>query len=380
MRICHLSSTTLNSSFFGSLGVGLSSKGATQLCGSLSEKSPPSWLPEATDASYFCLNARSRRDYPRAIVQLSRLLRKERIDILQTHLFNAGVVGLLAARLAHVPVTVVARHHLDEPRLIGTRLHIALDRWMARKASCVVVPSHAVRRHMMSAEHLAGDNIEVIHYGFDFAALSATEDDRRRVRAEFGFESGFVIGCVGRLFKNKGHVYLISALKELAVEIPNVKLFLLGSGDRDSIEAMGRDYGVEDRLVFAGYRKDVSACMRAMDLLVHPSLSEALPQVLIEAMAVGTGLVATKVGGAPEIVTHHETGLLVPPADSGAIVREVLELYRNPGFRQRLATAGQKSVRERFTVEQMVSRYMDCYQRYLEQSFKSQNNYVAAQT
>lgn len=380
MRICHFSSTTLNSHYFGSLGVGLSARGATQLCGSLSEKSPPNWLPEAARTSYFCLNAQSRREYPRATVQLSRLLRRERIDILQTHLFEAGLVGLLAARLARIPVTVVARHHLDEPQLIGTRLHVALDHWMARKASCVIVPSNAVRRHMISSEHLIGDNIEVIPYGFDFEMFSANKDERRRVRAEFGFESEFVIGCVGRFFKNKGHIYLISALKELAREIPSIKLLLLGSGDRDSIEAMGRDYEVADRLVFAGYRKDVPACMRAMDLLVHPSLSESFGQVLVEAMAVGTILVATEVGGVPEIVTHGETGLLVPPTDSGAIVHAVLELYRNPEFRQRLATAGQKSVRERFTAEQMVSRYMDCYQRYLEQSFNSQNNYVAAQT
>lgn len=380
MRICHLSSTTLNSHYFSSLGIGFFVRGATQLCGSLAEKTAPAWLREASKISYFCLETRSRRDYPRAVIQFARLLRRERIDILQTHLFDAGFVGLLAARLARVPVTVVARHHLDEPLLIGSRFHVALDRWMARRASCVVVPSNAVRRHMISVEHLAGDNVEVIPYGFDFETFAATEDDRLRVREEFGFESDFVLGCVGRFFKNKGHVYLIAALKELAKEIPNIKVLLLGSGDRGSIEAMGREYGVTDRIIFAGYRKDVSACMRAMDLLVHPSLSESFGQVLVEAMAVGTPPVATKVGGVPEIVTDGETGLLVSPTDSDAIVRAVRKLYNDTEFRQRLALAGQKSVREHFTSEQMVNRYMDCYQRYFERSLKSNDNYVAAQT
>ena len=380
MRICQFSSTTLNSHYFSSLGLGFSASGATQLCGSLTEETPPAWLSAADRISYFCLNAHAKHDYPRAIVKLARMLRRERIEIMQTHLFEAGVIGLLAARMARVPVAIVARHHLDEPYLIGTRVHVELDRWMARKASCVVVPSNAVRRHMISREQLKGDNIEVIPYGFDFEMFSATEDDRQRVRREFGLGSEFVLGCVGRFFKNKGHVYLISALAELATEIPNIRLLLLGSGDRAWIEAMAREHGVEERLVFAGYRNDVPACMRAMDLLVHPSLSESFGQVLVEAMAVGTAVVATTVGGVPEIVTDGETGLLVPPQDSGAILRAVLELYRHPELRERLALAGQKSVRERFTAAQMISRYLDCYQRYLQKSFKGQKNYVAAQT
>jgi glycosyltransferase involved in cell wall biosynthesis len=380
MRICQFSTTALSSHYFSSLGLGLSASGATQVCGSLTERTPPPWFNDAEKVSYFCLDAPARHNYPRAALRLSRLLRRERIEILQTHLFDASVIGLVAARLARVPVTIVARHYLDEPFLIGTRAHVELDRWMARKATCVVVPSDAVRRHMIQREHLLGDNVEVIPYGFDFSHFAATDEDRRRVRAEFGFDSDFVIGCVGRFFKNKGHVYLIEALKDLAVEIPNVKLLLLGSGDQASIEEMAREHGVGDKIVFAGFRKDVSACMRAMDLLAHPSLSESFGQVLVEAMAVGTAVVATTVGGVPEIVTDTETGLLVPPTDAAAIARAVLELYRRPELRARLAVAGQTSVRERFTAEQMVSRYLDCYHRYLEQSFKGQKNYVEAQT
>ncbi|PYS51294.1 MAG: hypothetical protein DMF68_04620 [Acidobacteria bacterium] len=380
MHICQLSSTTLDSHYFGSLGLGFSASGATQVCGSLMEKNPPTWLTEAERISYFCLNARGRLHYPQAVLRLARLLRRERIEILQTHLYDAGVVGILAARMARTPVVVVARHHLDEPQLLGTRWHVKTDGWMARRASCVVVPSDAVRRHMIAREGLSGDNIEVIHYGFDFDEFLATEEDGKRVRREFGLENAFVLGNVGRFFKNKGHAYLIEALKELALEIPNIKLLLLGSGDRASIEEMARREDVEDRVVFAGFRKDVSACMRAFDLLVHPSLSESFGQVLVEAMAVGTVVVASRVGGVPEIVSDGETGRLVPPMDSGAIVSAVLDLYRNADRREQLGLAGQKSVRERFTDAQMVNGYLDCYRRYLEKSFKGQKNYVAAQT
>lgn len=380
MRICQLSSTTLDSHYYGSLGLGFSASGATQVCGSLMERKPPAWMSEAERVSYFCLNARGRKDYPRAILRLARLLRRERVEVLQTHLFDAGVVGLLAARLARTPVVVVARHHLDEPYLLGTRWHVKTDGWMARRASCVVVPSDAVRRHMIAREGLRGDNVEVIHYGFDFADFDATPEDGQRVRAEFGLESSFVLGNVGRFFKNKGHAYLTEALAELRREIPNIKLVLLGSGERGWIEEAARTHGVEDRIIFAGFRKDVPACMRAFDLLVHPSLSESFGQVLVEAMAVGTPVVASSVGGVPEIVSDGETGLLVPAMDAGAIARAVLDLYRDADKRERLALAGQRSVRERFTDEQMVKGYLDCYRRYLEKSFKGQKNYVAAQT
>lgn len=376
MRICHLSSATLDSHYFSSLGQGLAANGATQVCGSLTEQDPPAWLKGAERISYFCLNTKAKRDYPSAVVRLARQLRRQRIEILQTHLFDASVVGLLAARLAHVPVTIVARHYLDETFLLGTRWHVALDRWMAREANCVIVPSEAVRQHMIAREHLTGDNIEVIPYGFDFELFSATEEDRQRIRTEFGLGSDFVLGSVGRFFKNKGHRYLIAALKELAVEIPHIRLLLLGSGDRSSIQEMARTHGVLDRLIFAGYRKDVPACMSAMDLLVHPSLSESFGQVLVEAMAVGTAAVATAVGGVPEIVTDQETGLLVPAKDSKAIARAVLELYRDPSRRERLGRAGQRSVRQRFPVQRMVERQVALCRRYLAEI---QGRDVAAQ-
>jgi glycosyltransferase involved in cell wall biosynthesis len=378
MRVFHLCSTTLNSPYFANLGKGLAAEGVSLLCGSLSDPQRPAWMSGAANGYYTCLRVRSWRHFPRAIFQLGNLLRRRKVDILQTHLFDAGLVGVMAARLGHVPLMVLTRHHLDDTWLSGSRLHVEIDRWMAQRADCVVVPSHAVRCHMMTQEGLSGDNVEVIHYGFDFPSLAATEQDRQRVRAEFGIGSEFVVGCIARFFKNKGHVHLLSALKELIPEIPNVRLLLLGSGDRKMIEDLSRERGLEKRVIFAGYRQDVPACMKAMDVVVHPSLSEAFCQVIIETMGVGTALISTDVGGAPEVITHGETGMLVPPSDARAIARAILELYRNPELRHRIAAAGQKSVRERFTVERMVRQQLDCYHRWLGQSLRGAKGGVAA--
>ena len=154
----------------------------------------------------------------------------------------------------------------------------------------------------------------------------------------------------------------------MIVDIPEIRVLLLGTGDRALVEAMVDELGLRERVILAGYRNDAPACMSAMDLIVHPSLSEAFCQVLIEAMATGTALVSTDVGGAAEVITQGETGILVPPANADAIAQAVLSLYRNPEQRRQMASAGQASVRQRFTVPRMVVQQIECYQRLLESS------------
>src|SRR5437879_4746232 len=175
IRACHLCSNTLDAPYFANLGKGLASRGITLAAvGSLRESESPPWVYEVPGTRYFSLDARGRHNYPVAALRLARLLRRERIDVLQTHLFDAAILGVLAARLAGTRVAIVARHHLDEPQLLGGRLHVEIDRWLARTANCIVVPSQAVKSYMKSYERLTVDNVEVIPYGFDFEALDAT--------------------------------------------------------------------------------------------------------------------------------------------------------------------------------------------------------------
>jgi len=218
---------------------------------------------------------------------------------------------------------------------------------------------------MVEREGAPADKIDVIYQGFDFASLAATDDDRRRVRAELGLDEAFVIGCVARFFKTKGHTYLLQAARELAREIPNLRVLLLGGGDRSGIEEMVRANGLEDRVIFAGYRHDVPACMRAMDVVVHPSLTEAFCQTVIEALAAESPLVVTDVAAASEVVLDGVNGLLVPPADPAALAAAVRRLHADPALARRMAAAGKRSVTERFTIERMVVAQIDCYRRWL---------------
>jgi glycosyltransferase involved in cell wall biosynthesis len=364
VKVLHLCATTLDSHYFANLGEGSARRGIEIHAASLSEPTPPGWL-EGAGGRYCFLDARSRASYPRAIRGLAAYLRRHQVDIVQTHLFDAAAVGIAAGKLARTPLVVMTRHHTDEMFIVGTRWHVMADRWMARAADRIVGFSHAVRNHMMRREGADGSKIEVIYQGFDFDALAATEQQGAQVRAEFGIGDHFVVGCVARFFKTKGHVYLMPAVRALAAQIPNLRLLLLGGGDRAAIEAMIRENGIEDRVIFTGYRRDVPACMRAMDVVVHPSLTEAFCQTVVEALAAGAPLVVTDVAAASEVVTHRETGMLIPPRDPDAIADAVLELYRDRAAMRRMADAGQRSVRARFTIDRMVDQQVDCYHRWL---------------
>lgn len=360
MRVCHVCGTTLESHYFSNLGRGLRSRGLAVSGVTLAERAVPGWLA-AIDGEYVELGASNKTAYPAAVVRLARWLRRRRVDIVQTHLVGGAMIGIPAARLARVPLVVLTRHHTTEAAMVGTRLHTWLDRRYTSWCDRVVAHSQAVKTHMVEQEGADPGKIDVVDQGFDFQSLNATDADRVRVRAEFGLTDAFVVGCVARFYRTKGHRYLLAAAKQLAREIPNLKLLLLGGGDRAPIEAMIRENDLGDRVVFAGYRRDVPACLRAMDAVVHPSLTEAFCQTIVEALAAGAALVATDVAAASEVVTDGVHGLLVPPADADAIVAAVRRLHDDPELGRRMAAAGRLRVTQRFTIDRMIDGQIASY-------------------
>jgi glycosyltransferase involved in cell wall biosynthesis len=369
LRVCHLSATALNGHYFRTMARGLSAEGAGVKLVSLGEVAPPPWWPGDLDGvDYLALGCPSRYRYPWAVLRLARLLRRWRIDVLQTHLFDGAMVGIPAARLARVPLLIVTRHHYDQHWRLSRRLHVRVDRLMARLADRVIVPSRAVRELMVSREGGDGSRIQVIHHGLDSDEFAA-EAEGRDIREELGLGDAFVVGCVGRLDAGKGLAHLLAAAGRLQPEIADLRVLIVGAhpdpANRQAILLEARRLELEDRVVLTGQRGDVAACMAAMDVLAHPSLSEALGQVLIEAMAVGLPVVASDVGGIPEVVRAGQTGLLVPPGDPVALADAIMTLYRDPALRGRYAAEGRSVARRRFSAERMVAEHLDCYRRWL---------------
>jgi len=362
VRICHLSATSLEGAYFRHLSEGFAAAGHEFHCGTLGRDRPPAWVAAAPPARYVALGATGRTDWAPAAVRLARYLRRNRIDVLHTHLVHGALVGTLAARLARTPLLVHMRHHIDDVRLSGSDLHVAVDRLLAAAADAVVVPSHAAKRYLSEVERIDPARITVIHLGFDVGSLGGTAADRARVRRELRLNGYLAIGCVARMSPNKGHVYLFDAVRDLAADVPDVRLVLVGEGDAAPYREAAQDAGIARRTLFLGHRRDVPACLQAMDIVVLPSLSESFSQVIIETLAARRPLVVTDVGGAREVVTDGDNALLVPPRDSEAIRAAISRIVTDEQLRERLIERSYPSV-TCFSVRAMVAEHLALYER-----------------
>ena len=326
----------------------------------------PEWLAKVDGAAHFSLEAREGVGpwLATAAARLARVIYQQEVDVVQTHLFEPGLVGVTAARMAGRPV-ILTRHHTDLMEFIGTKWHVLADRLSATGASRVLGFSEAVRRRLVEAEAIDPAKVDVIHQGFEFDDLVPDSRGVAELRAELGLEGRFVIGDITRFFKGKGHPDLLSAARHLSAEIDNLSVLLVGGGDIRALEALAEAHGVADRTVIAGHRADVQNCYGLMDVVVHPSETEAFCQVLIEAMAAGRPLVSTDVAGAPEVITDGVNGLLVPPRAPAAISKAVRGLHANPDLRAAMAAEGKRSVLARFPASTMIDEQIALYDRVL---------------
>ncbi len=366
MHVCHICDSSVEGDYFRNIALGLTRKGVRVSLVELGSGQQPSWLTDIQGVSYLSLGANTKFQLPLTVRHLAKFLNDESVDILHTHLFYSGLIGVLTKRLRRKTIVALMRHHTSVVRMLGTRFHVAADRWMAEQADHLLTVSNAAKAYMLDVDHIRRDDIEVVHLGFDFDQMSPSAEDRLRVRREFAFaDDDFVIGYVANFARGKGHIQLIDAFEKMVRDIPNAKLFFAGRGELSEVTAAAGKFPA-DKVVFAGWQSNISACLNAMDLFVQPSLSEAFSQVLIEAMGVGLPVVATDVGGASEVIENGVNGLLIEPDNIDAISDAVTGLYKNAGGRKSVAVAGMASVRTRFTSEQMVERQFDLYESWCE--------------
>jgi glycosyltransferase involved in cell wall biosynthesis len=240
-----------------------------------------------------------------------------------------------------------------------------VDRLLYRLSDRILVPSQASKRMVVEKEGIRARRISVVYNGVD-PEVFAPLHDRAEIRAELGIGAGEVVaGTVGRLSPEKGGVdLLIRAMASLRAEYPQVRLVVVGDGPlRPQLESMAGEVGLP--VIFTGTRTDVPRLLGAIDLFVLPSLLEAMPIALLEAMAMRLPVVATRVGGVPEIVRDGIDGLLVAPGSAAALHAAIGQLVGSPALRCRLGEAAQARVLSRFTIEGMVKRVEGIYDRLL---------------
>ena len=294
-----------------------------------------------------------------AMLALWRLLRRERPALVHTHTSKAGVVGRLAAWLARVPVVIHTPHGHTFYGYYGavTSAIIRLvERILAKITDRIVTLTDRggeehVRFHIAGAEKFV-----TIHSGIDIARFRSVQVDPAVKRKELGLPpDGAIVGTVGRLVPIKGLEWLLKAAPRVLAQFPQACFVIIGDGPLvGELRQLASELGIGLRVVFLGAREDVPECLAALDLFVLPSLNEGMGRALVEAMAMGCPVVATRVGGIPDIVADGTTGLLVPPRDDRALAEAILTLLRDGSRRVAYGEAARRHVDGRFDVETMV--------------------------
>ncbi|HVF13216.1 MAG TPA: glycosyltransferase family 4 protein [Acidimicrobiales bacterium] len=301
----------------------------------------------------------------RAVVDLFRLFRRERPDIVHTHSSKAGLVGRLAARLAGVPVVLHTVHGWSfqggmSPA--GRRMTIACERLAAKWTTALVVVAARDAEVGLAARIGRPDQYALVRSAIDVDRLRRTAGSRAEARLAFGIPDGApVVGTVTRLCRQKDPETLLRAHRRVVDHRPDAHLVVVGDGPlRAEVEAMVDDLRLRPHVTLLGPRSDVAALLPGFDVFVLSSRWEGLPRVIVEAMAAGVPVVSTEVGGISEAIEDQESGLLAPAGDAAALGDAAVRVLDDPSLAARLRRAAQVDVEE-FDVGVMVDRLDDLY-------------------
>jgi glycosyltransferase involved in cell wall biosynthesis len=304
---------------------------------------------------------------PGVVWWLRRELIRGRFAILHTHEFKTTILGAFAARLAMPAVSLVATDHsLFTGGSWRMQLFRALEIIALHAYRCVTVPAASQRQRLSRFARLRRIT-RVVPEGIDADLLcrAAATESTTELRTRLGVPDGVpVIAIVGRLEPQKGHRLFIQSAARVLSRRPETRFWIVGDGPlRTELESCVAAAGIAAGVAFLGYRADVPTVLRASDALALASLDEALPQVILEALALGTPVVAPRVGGIADMITDGETGVLVAPRDPEALAAGMLRLIENPAYARALGARGPEIIAERFgsalAARQMAAVYRE---------------------
>ncbi len=304
-----------------------------------------------------------------AFRQLAGILKRESFDVIHTHTSVAGAVGRVAARMfTRTPVVhmlhAFAGHALRSG--FSRRAAVLVERKLDRLTDWYIAGSQAMVNRGIAQGIFNAEKVVLISNGIDLARFDChAEIGSPAERQASALDQGVVtVGFLGRLEKQKGAAYLIRAAAAVRGRNLNVRFLIAGDGTlRGELERLAARLQVADVVEFVGWKRDVARFLSQIDILAMPSLWEAFGLSAAEAMAVGKPVIASRIEGLPEVVEEGRTGILVPPADSDALARAIEDLAADPARRQLLGKQGRARVEKLFTLERMVARHEEFYER-----------------
>ncbi len=298
-------------------------------------------------------------------IRFIRLTKQERPDILHTHLPRADFGGAVGHLLDPSIPWISSIHDIYSNSWSG-KWALPLFNGMWRRADALIAISHAVKEWLIQERHIALEKVTMIHYGIELEAFTQPHADWRRAR---GLDGQAIIGSIGRLESRKGHDILIRAMPAVREQVPSAFLAIVGHDPWDygkTLQTIIDKLGLKGHAQLIGFQSDVPSFLHALDLFAFASRSEGFGQVVIEAMAAGKPVVASKIPPLTEIVVDGETGLLVEPNNPAAFAEALVWLCRHPDEAQQMGMRAQARVQHHFSVDKMSEAVLLLYQRVIE--------------
>jgi len=308
---------------------------------------------------------------PRLILQARRLMLEHDINLIQTHGYKSNVIGLFLHLLSRRPWIGFAHGYTDDNMKV--RLYNRIERSVLRHADRIVTVSDSMKA-LLIKHRVAGEKIRVIHNAIDTneaVPVASIEDIKQR----HGLTSKHkIVGVIGRLNPEKGQMVFLRAMEKTVRSCPDVKSLIIGDGqDGPMLERFCRENGLSDHVAFLGYQDKIADYYQVLDLLVLPSLSEGLPNTVLEAMTFGIPVLATSVGGVPEVI-QNGNGVLVPPNDPQALCERMIELLENDSLRDAIGIKGKNSLYPRFAPDHRAREIVSLYHEMLSDRAKSRES------
>ena len=303
-------------------------------------------------------------------LKLMAEFRKRKVQLVHAHKYKDTILAAPAAKLCGIPYVVRTVHGLREPfkgmQAFKMNVYETIERAVHRHCVDAII---GVSSQIESTYRMEGavSRVTCIRNGIDLEK-KPIQTDRWLTRKELGIDvATCLIGTVGRLTPVKGLSYLLQSVSILLRQRANVRLLIVGDGViRKDLETQARDLGISENVVFLGHREDTFELMQAMDIFVLPSLSEGIPMALLEAMAASRAVVASRVGGIPEIVEDGVEGILVEPMDVNRLVESCVRLIESPETAMRMGEQARKRVERDFSAVGMADQVVALYRGLIE--------------
>ena len=300
----------------------------------------------------------------RNFFDLCHLIKAEKIQLLHTHGYRSNIIGLQVSALLRVPIVTTV--HGWTTHTNSVKLYERLDRFTLKFFDKVIVVSDDIKNSLLNSR-FPTHKIEKIYNTIDCGIVKNTGVSLDEIRKRFHISrNDKLVGTIGRLSKEKGVHYLLKAGSEIIAKYPDVKILIIGEGpERQNLEALAKLLHISKNVIFCGFQKNVAEFYPLIDIVVLPSVTEGLPIVLLEALTYSKPIVATRVGGIPEVITDGKTGILVDPQNPSQLAEGIIRVLKNSEEANQLASKGRKLVEEHFNSENWNKKIEKIYQEIL---------------